>query len=328
MRLFFYKGLIFFIIITGLLFSYGWFCEWFFNKQKYFNEESKRLWAMKQKNQSFDFAVLGSSRGEGAFDMPTFDSLLQMKGVNIASDGSGYVDNYLVFYKFLENNNHIRYLFLQTDIYALDPERNFSNAFHVHNFLPYWKEDVYKNVIEHYIDPEDRFLFNAAPALRFYKYNKYYSPYEVVRRIIKESQSSGKYKSHFYIDSTPPKFIDSNKIIKQPNSRSFTIESYDESYLLKIFELCKEKEIEVVCFKAPDYYYQEQVFTNYLETEQHLDSILLSHKIPYLKTEQSIRTNIHCFKDAGHLTSYGRYLFTRSAAEKFKLLLSERRTIF
>lgn len=321
MRLFFYKGFLFCIFIVVLLVSYGWFCEWFFNQQKYFNEDSKRLWVMKQKNRSFDFAVLGSSRGDGAFDMPLLDSLLQIKGVNIASDGSGYVDNYLILNKFLQNNNKIRYLFLQTDIYALDPVRNFSNAFHVHNFLPFWKEEMYKNTIEHYLDSTDRFLFNAVPSLRFYKYNKYYSPYEVVRRIINAKQISAQYKNVYYSNSVAPSKIDSSKIIKQSNSRSFSIEPFDEAYLVKIFELCEINKIEVICFKAPDFFFQEQVFTNYSKTELYLEQLLFKKNKTYIKPAQNIRTNLYCFKDAGHLTNYGRYLFTHSAAEQFKKVL-------
>lgn len=301
-----------------LLSAYGFFCEWFFTKEKYFPDESKRAWSMKQQNTRFDYAVLGSSRAEGAFDMSLLDSLLQQKGINIGCNGSGFVDNYLVFSRFIQNHNSIKTLFLQVDVYSLDPEHNFSNSFHVYNFLPFWKEDIFKTAISHYLTRSDSLVFTYLPWMRFYVYNKYFSPFEVLRRV-KNGQSvkiAKKDRPQYYF-TTPKIFTDSSIFYKNSIPRGITIQSFDVDYLNKIIALAKEQGIKVVLFTAPDFIHQESVFTNYQRTKNELDSILSPYSLLHVKSEDSIRRNISLFKDPAHLNNYGRFLHTVSFAKNY-----------
>ncbi len=305
---------IFFAVAALLLFIYGQFCEKFFLERKYFPNESRRAWAMKQFNGQYDYAVLGSSRAEGAFDMKLLDSLSRKNGINISSNGSGFVDNFLVFHKFLENKNAIKTLYLQVDNYSLDPEGNFSNAFHVFNFLPFWKDAVYRNAITHYLPQKDKVLFKYLPWMRFYVYNKYFSPLEVSRRIFLSRKKEKKRADQLLISSTikPEKVGDSSRFFFKNNSDRFSVNQFDVEYMEKIFSLAKENNIDVVCFTAPDFSAQKLRFSNYTETEKLLFNILNKNKINYYPSNftDAESSDLIYFKDPEHLNRYGVRLHT------------------
>lgn len=312
-----FRNVFLFLAPVGiLLIAYGIFCDWFFLQEKYFPKESKRMWSMSLTHQKFDYAILGSSRANGAFDMEMLDSIIGFRGVNIAADGSGYVDNYLVLYKFLQNQNSIQYLFLQTDNYSFDPEKNFSNAFHVYNFLPYWHEDEFNQAISHYLDLTDQFVFNSFPWMRYYKYNKYYSPLQVIQRLKNYSSEKQKLPESFKAVNYPDLTYDTTKLYGIKGSKNFNINHFDESYLLKIIELCKHKRINILCFQAPDFHTQDIVYNNYNSTSDYLLELLNKQKVVFIKQDEILRKNSACFKDAGHLNDFGRYMFTNYFSSK------------
>jgi len=317
----FLKNITFFVLlIVTVLICYGCFCEWFFAQKKYYPTESKRMWVMKQENNVYDYAVLGSSRANGAFEILLLDSLTGLKGINIAANGSGYVDNYLILYQFLKNNNRVRYVFLQTDNYCFDPERNFSNPFHIYNFLPFWNDCEYKKVIEHYLDQTDRICFRILPVFRYYKYNKYYSPFQVISRYRNEDTAIGK-PATTAPHSQITKRHQNKTLFGTAGTKSFQINEFDKEYLENIIDLCRKTKIEIFCFRAPDFYFQDSVFTNYQQCDYFLEQLLTSQKTIYLKPDESIRQNSGCFIDAGHLNDYGRFLNTVYFSKQINELL-------
>jgi hypothetical protein len=320
MKKFLKNIVIFFAISTMVLFLYAQFCEWFFLQRKFYPEESRRSWAMKQTNGHYDYAILGSSRAEGAFDMILLDSLTHQSGINIASNGSGFVDNYLVLNKFLQNNNQIKTLYLQVDNYSLDPEGNFSNAFHAFNFLPYWKEKTYQEAIKHYLTQKDILLFNCLPWMRFYVYNKYFSPVEVGRRLMLSRKKSSKRMDQKLRANLvkPVGYGDSTRFFHSPHSDSFSINPFDVAYLEKIVELAKEKNINIIAFTAPDFSAQRNRFVNYSQTEIELTEILKRNKLKYIPNlfDQYENSDMMLFKDPEHLNNYGVWRYTQKFAQQ------------
>jgi hypothetical protein len=313
MKFFILRSFIFLSICFLALAAYGLFCEWFFRNDTYLPQSSKRYWAMKLKNGDYDYAVLGSSRAEGAFDLNLLDSLIGLQGVNIAANGSGYVDNYLVLNKFLKNGNKIKYLFLQADIYSLDPEGSFSNAFHVYNFAPYYKDSVYKKAIDHYLSNEDQQMFHYISWLRFYKYNKYFSPLQVCQRY-KQSKSSLKRPDlNVFADSSfRNDFIqDSSRFYKKPGSKQFKVDSFDLHYFYKIIQLTKENNISLICFTAPDFHYQKKIYSNYQILKSRFYGNINMLGIPHILPPSYLSNEINYFHDPGHINDYGRFYFTK-----------------
>ncbi len=328
MKKFFKKILVYLFVSLLILTVYGLFCECFFGIQKYFPNDSKRAWSMKQQSQQYDYAVLGSSRAEEAFDMLLLDSLIQEKGINIGCNGSGYVDNYLVLNKFLQNKNTIKTLFLQVDIYSLDPEHNFSNSFHVYNFLPFWHDTIFKSAISHYLSSSDQMVFNYAPWMRFYVYNKYFSPIEVIRRLKQNSYPEKKrFDKPTWYFSTPELKTDSSIFFKKGLPREIKIQPFDVEYLKRILELAKANNIQVVLFTSPDFILQEKVFSNYFSTKNSLDSLLVPYSFIRFEADDSLRNNIALFKDPAHLNGYGKFLHTKSFADKYWKFVKRRPSI-
>lgn len=309
-------GFLILIVLAG----YGVFCDYFFQRIAYFPNDNKRMWVMKQTNLAFDYAVIGSSRANGAFDLQLLDSLTKLKGINIAADGSGYVDNYLMLYSFLENSNKIKYLFLQTDNYSFDPDKNFSSAFHVYNFLPFWSNPEFEKAISHYLDRTDRLLFTKLPFLRFYKYNKYFSPIQVISRLRKFSIEPSPLPDVHFSTSVPEPHKSGKNLFGNAKSKSFRINPFDQEYLIKIIELCRKNNIHVFCFRAPDFYFQEKVFINYRTTNEYLRSLLEKENVLYLEPDMSIRKDHLCFENPSHINNYGRFIYTTMFSRQVNMI--------
>ena len=78
----------------------------------------------------------------------------------------------------------------------------------------------------------------------------------------------------------------------------------------------------MICFTAPDYYYQKQVYSNYDTIENDFLSYIKMKKISYISKDTSICKNMAFFKDPGHLNDFGRYYNTRffsNAIKKYNL---------
>lgn len=311
MKLFIQNIVKFLSLVFLILFGYGLFCDYFFKQQKYLPADNKRTWVIKQQYDSFDYAVLGSSRAENAFDLRLLDSLTGMKGINIAVSGAGYVDNYLVLHKFITNQNKISHLFLQVDIFSMDPESNFSNSFHVYTFLPYWKDPVFKKAIAHYISTSDSLLFEWLPWIRFYKYNKFFSPSAVLSRLRKSRE-----KDNSFVQVVPSSRVrpsenpDSNLFFKPVGSKYIRPNHFDLEYLGKIIELAQQNNIEVTLFTSPDYINNEKIISNYRACNDTLLEIISKSALRYIPCDSALRSDIHFFLDPVHLNNYGRYLYT------------------
>ena len=189
------KSLIGFLFLLSFVIAYGSFCDTFFSQKQYLDLSEKKQWVLAQEGRSYDYAVLGSSRAYGAFDMNLLDSLTGLNGINLGANGSGFKDNYLVLSLFLKSNQ-IKNLFLQVDMASLNSKISFSNEFHAFTFMPYWEEGEVREVLKEEIPLLDNPFTTFAPQWRYFFFNKYFSPKEVMRRILL-SKSNG----NFFIQS-------------------------------------------------------------------------------------------------------------------------------
>lgn len=299
MKLFLFKGLISTVILIGFVFLYGRFCDYFFTQKKYLDVSEKKQWVLAQEGGDWDYAVLGSSRAFGAFDMSLLDSLTGMKGINIASDGSGFKDNYLILSHFLKSNK-IERLYLQIDEGSLNSKESFSNEFHAFRFLPYWKDDTVKSVLRNEIPFFNNFLTENFPEWRYFYFNKYFSPKEVMKRLLNSTKqkdgylntSGGKGKIFSQI-ANKGQIITKTKGEKQINPE-------DWEYLLRITNLMEDRGVQIVNFVAP----------TYLDDLSFLKSELKGFSYPLYFPDKFNIDDPKLFVDKGHLNSIGRLEFT------------------
>ena len=298
MRKFLLKSAIVLGLVFGFILGYGSFCDYFFQQKQFLDLSEKKQWVLAQEGKSYDYAVLGSSRAYGAFDMNLLDSLTGWNGINLGANGSGFKDNYLVLCLFLKTNK-IRKLFLQVDMASLNSKTSFSNEFHAFTFFPYWEEKEVKVVLKEEIPILTSPINDLAPQWRYFYYNKYFSPKEVWRRIqLSKTQNDlySKSKGGIIGDYLDPK---EKKI--QTYELPKTADPSDWNYLMKIKAKAESAGIEVIFFSAP----------RYQDNQKEVKSILSS--LPNRKVFPGgfDFSDLGLFYDQGHLNEKGRKYFTR-----------------
>lgn len=303
-----------------MVFGYGKFCDWFFTQKKYLDSvNNKRAWNLAHENKEFDFVVLGNSRAYGVFDMNLLNEKLGLKGINLGAPGSSFVDNYLTLNLFLKNNNKVKEIFLQVDLYSLNSKLAFDEPFHKYHFIQYWHDPVVKRtIIDFSSDRESRFL-NIFPEARYVKFNKYYSFKEVIRRY----QSKDHKKSPF--DKTLGGVTDfflglHGPIIDRVYTPSFTfaIDKKDSYYLENLIYLCKLNNIKVTAFRAAEYAPGKNLIINYHDAYKEIEHVLTQMEIPYLMLTSDMEKNPAYFYDRGHLSKAGLITFTQLFIDEIK----------
>lgn len=261
--------------------------------------EEKKQWVLAQEGGDWDYAVLGSSRAFGAFDMKMLDSLTGKRGINIASDGSGFKDNYLILSHFLKSNS-IDLLLIQVDEASLNSKESFSNEFHAFRFLPYWEDEKVKVVLKAEIPAFDGVITKIFPYWRYFYFNKYFSPKEVIKRWLKE----GNYNDNF-IKTAGGKgqnlqsLVGSRSVLTTRTQKRI-INQEDLSYLVQLINLARKNEIKVLAFVAP----------SFSETNDFLKTKLDRIQIPIFFPDNFDKMDLSLFLDKRHLNSKGRNEFT------------------
>lgn len=282
----------------AFILCYGTFCDYFFQQRQYLDLSEKKQWILAQQGGSYDYAVLGSSRAFGAFDMNLLDSLTGLNGINLGANGSGFKDNYLVLSLFLKNNQ-ISTLFLLVDMASLNSKTSFSNEFHAFTFMPYWEEEEVREVLKEEIPLLENKISALAPQWRYFYFNKYFSPKEVLRRIqVSKTQRDlySKSKGGIASEETPPK-VREIKTYQLPK----TADPTDWEYLMKIKTEAEAVGIEVIFFTAP----------RYQDSQGELKTILSSFPNRKIFPDGFNSSDQGLFQDQGHLNEKGRKLFTK-----------------
>ena len=267
----------------------------------------KRTWNISQRGGNYDYAVLGSSRAFGAFDMPLLDSLTGWKGINLGANGSGFKDNYLVWSLFLKNNQ-VNRLFLQVDMGSLNSKTTFSNDFHAFTFFPFWEEKEVREVLQEEIPVMAHPLTELAPQWRYFYFNKYFSPKEVIRRFLEGGETSDIFlKTRGGIQETK-NTPSATKITPIPLPQ--TPDEEDWRYLLKVKALAEQAGIAVIFFSAP----------KYQDEQREVGELLSQFPNWYISPEGFDQSKLSYFQDQGHLTNLGRGYFTKILATKVSSL--------
>lgn len=295
------------VLLVGFILGYGRFCDYFFQQRQYLDLSEKKQWVLAQQGESYDYAVLGSSRAFGAFDMNLLDSLTGLNGINLGANGSGFKDNYLVLSLFLKSNQ-ISKLFLQVDMASLNSKTSFSNEFHGFTFMPYWEVPEVREVLQEEIPLLDNPFSSIFPQWRYFYFNKYFSPKEVFRRTKLAERNLDSYtKSKGGI--TGEEKIQSARDIKTYDLPK-TPDPNDWSYLIKIKTKAEAAGIEVIFFTAP----------RYQDSQAELKTILSSFPNRKIFPDDFDVSDVSFFQDQGHLTGIGRKKNTKDFSKNFEQL--------
>lgn len=302
-------GVLFFLLVS-LVVAYGFFCDFFFRNEDYYDKLYKPAWILSQKDQKFDFAVLGSSRAYSAFDMNLLDSITGRSWINLGANGSGLAENYMAFHLFLKRNK-VDKLLLQIDADVLAGQAHEKNKIHSYSFLPYWKDSVIRNVLTREIEPLSGPVVNLFPQIRYFYFNKYFSPKEVVRRLMIHKKAEDTLDRLLGAEPFDEKSLSIGRPIEKEN-RDALVDYEVNPYLTKIVELARENGVDILFFTAPIYYGK-------------MDEVLsFSKKSGYevLLPEANLQQDESLYSDTWHLNEKGRRIYTLHLAESLESVIS------
>jgi hypothetical protein len=104
---------------------------------------------------------------------------------------------------------------------------------------------------------------------------------------------------------------DSSRFYKKPGSKFIQVDSFDLDYFYKIVNLARQKNIKLILFTSPDFYYQKIIYSNYQQIQNEFYTNIKSLSVPHIVPPVLFGKNIQYFHDLGHINEYGRYYFTK-----------------
>lgn len=298
-------------MITGMS-VFSCYLDRFFTKT--FKDE-KPFWFLNKSNNTYDFAVIGSSRAENLVDINTMEKATNLKGINLAMQGTGNAGLYLLLKGFIERNNKIRYLLIQVDEYSLDSKKSYINAFPTHAYLPYFAEKSVKQIIRENVDYKKYLLWEYVPFSRYVDYNSYYMTYCL-------NFIFGKQKKNY--EQTKGTDLEYSKVKFKFDKDKYSnfkriIDKNDITYLNRIIEYANSNHISVIMFTAPQYFEIIPYLNTRDESLRIFQNIANRHQIKYLNFETDEITNdITAFFDATHLNGVGSKKFSENLSNVIK----------
>lgn len=274
----------------------------FYKNGDFINESERRVWALGLEGGRYDYTILGSSRARGALELDMFDSTFGTS-INLATDGSGLRDNYIILKRFLERNTTNR-LFLGVDVYNLDAQNMISQAeFHELDFAIDSVVSTYKAFNER-ISSRDQFLLNNLKPLYLIKYNK-----ELIYRLLKNRFTVVDSLKHLRQITRKDHLSPDRFFLLNNDSLNLGVNKNDEKMLINIIELCKLNGIDIYCFNSPEFIgytsiqkNRDKIFSNLI---QKLDSFGIDY---YQNTTYNSDSTL--FKDNVHISNKGKLIFT------------------
>lgn len=302
-------GVLSFLSIAFIL-AYGTFCDQFFSDEAYFDKDYKPAWVLSQNSLEVDFAVLGSSRAFSAFDMNLMEKITGKSWINLGANGSGLAENFMALHLFLKRNK-VGTVLIQIDVEVLVGAAHEKNKIHPYSFLPYWTDSVVRSVLVREIEPLSSPVLRLTPQLRYFYFNKYFSPKEIVRRLMIGGNSGEALSRLLGAEPLDQRSLSSGGGVKKEN-RAVITDYTINPYLSKILELTRENDVEVVFFTAPIYFGKlDEVVSFGQETGY---EVLL----PDIRLQQ----DESLFSDTSHLNEKGRRIYTLHLAECIQSVIS------
>lgn len=303
------------VIVYGLLMCYYFVCEINFKEKGIFSLDDKIIWSQSLKENNFDYAVLGSSRIYTGLNIVLLDSLKNLKGVNLGSDGASYAENYLILKQFFENKNIIRKIFIGFDIYSLNSKRSYSIPLHKRYFINYWQDEDTRNTIKDYSTQTEIFSWYVFPFTRYLKFNFHFSPYTLIKyffvkkKILDKSVFDSTNGSEFFDGEFKPSKYE-YKI------KTYNVEKLDLKYINKIISLCKKNNCNVSFVRPPQYSKINQFQNGTKQIEDIIKELSNENEISIYDFKYTYMANDSAFfRDNTHLNYKGVKQFTNIFSE-------------
>lgn len=241
----------------------------------FFIQENRNIKLSNVSKGRLDYDILFHGPCEPLFtiDASRIDSMIGTNSYNYALRHTDFADNYLHLYLYLKKNKAPKQVYLYVTPESFDVR---FNSFHSYRFAPYLDDSIVAKVVEE-MDP-NYYQKTWFPFMRFAYYNSY-KTFDAIQGV-----------KHYWKEKKDPYFKDG--FIAHPDNQYFSREdgyiapehlvyaaNYDVSeisdsslyyelyenrqtfewdtlrvnYLEKIFELCSQKEVELILYESPPY---------------------------------------------------------------------------
>lgn len=282
------------------------------------SDQSKKNWTLMRKGDTLDYATLGSSRVFHMVDVPLLNTLIGKKGLNIATSGSSYADNYALLIKYLQRNK-VNTLILNADELCFHSTTGYTYPFKDFEYMPYFFEDTINQVYKDNVPSWKYYLWTSIPLSRYIEFNEHYELGSMfwMRRNKPQSKLDTTAGTELLYDMRYKKFSDSDTAFIQNDT--LVTEQRDELYFHKIIALCKAKGMNVIVITTP--LFMKGIFTlsNRTKFQHYLDQEIQKEKLTYINfTDVTSIQNVRYFRDVTHTNIEGTRIYTRYLASQLK----------
>jgi hypothetical protein len=280
----------------------------------------KARWIIHQKNGSYDFALLGSSRSYMGLDVFTLEKMLGQNGINLSLEGATYPEEYLALKLFL-SRNQIKHLILDSSLIDFD-NSVLRTPFHAYDYLPDIADaDVFDSL-------KDNFGVRAYAwkYIPFFKNAEFNTKLGFLQFYIWSKMRTGEklYEAEFDVKGSrlltggkAPNFPDeSTEDLRQ---KPPTWNPLGKKYFLKILELARERGIAITMIAMPEYDSGAEPWRSRDEIMSFYESVARSNEIPFLRFDLDSRcSDKTLFLDRAHLNRKGALFFSEALANRLR----------
>ncbi len=272
----------------------------------------KARWVIAKRGESYDFAIMGASRSYVGIDIPTLETNLGKKGVNLSLDGTTFPEQYLALKLFLAHN-HIKQLILDVNAAGFDNSA-FKFPFRAYEYLPDISDPV---VFENLRDNFGCRAF-AWKYIPFFKNAEFNSKIGVIQcYTLFKSRFDPRAKAAEF-DKYGTRLINLNFTEKVAlEDTTWNVDALPRKYFFRLLELAKTNNIDVVLIAAPEYHPSLSKQLNWKEIMAIYESAATSNGLPFLRFDgEGLSRDRSNFFNRNHLNKKG--------AIKFSALLASR----
>uniref|UniRef100_UPI00404A493E hypothetical protein n=1 Tax=Gelidibacter sp. TaxID=2018083 RepID=UPI00404A493E len=197
------------------------------------------------KENKFDYIVLGASTGLTTLNTKVIDSVLSVKGLNLAMDDTSLPSHYLMLQHFIAEGKTTKYCILAPNNLNFDTEDN-QLSDNDYRFLMYVNRPYVSEYYSMFDTKQSQILawskWIPTIGVSYYNAEVFYPSLVTINQPNKRNRfdANGNYAYPFI------KFKDSVLIDEEYKSIKF-----NNNYLQKINELCRRHNIQLICYLSP-----------------------------------------------------------------------------
>ena len=227
-----------------------------------------------------DVLILGSCGALTTISPKTIEENIHLKAYNLAENHVNILENFLSFSLYLKHNKAPKYLLFFASPETFDERDNLLHSFHFSPFLN-------NKTINQTIKKEDPtyFRWTFIPFMKYAYYNSQLN-FNVLQGMKFYINNKNKpYNEDGFLPIKSPKTPSEKKKLFRPSVKFTTDYKWSEKqekYLLKIIQLAQSKNIKIIFYDSPMFYYSNINRKKRIEIQERTKKLADKFSIDYL----------------------------------------------